>query len=82
LPQQVGEGKLRILPTGGVRQVWFDESSEPESLVEFAHQDQAAVGSDAGPLEIDLEGGVKGELKGLTLFLTHWARTSGASSAR
>ena len=25
----------------------FDQFSEPESLVEFAHQDQAAVGSDA-----------------------------------
>jgi len=26
--------------------------SEPESLVEFAPQDQAAVGSDAGTLEM------------------------------
>jgi hypothetical protein len=37
----------------------FDQFSEPESLVEFAHQDQAAVGSNAGTLEIDLERGVE-----------------------
>jgi hypothetical protein len=55
LPQQIGEGKLRILPTAGVCQVLFDEFSEAESLVEFAHQNQAAVRSHAGTLEIDLE---------------------------
>jgi hypothetical protein len=33
----------------------FDQFSEPESFVEFAHQDQAAGGSDAGILEIDLD---------------------------
>ena len=60
----------------------FDQFSEPESLVEFAHQDQAAVGGDAGTLEIDLERGVEGELKGLILYLTHWVLTSGASSSR
>jgi hypothetical protein len=37
----------------------FDQFSEPESLVEFAHQDQAAVGSNVGTLEIDLERGVE-----------------------
>jgi hypothetical protein len=30
-----------------------DHFSYPKSLVEFAHQDQAAVRSDAGTLEID-----------------------------
>jgi hypothetical protein len=60
----------------------FDQFSEPESLVEFPHQDQAAVGSDAGTLEIDLERGVAGELKGLILYLTPWVLTSGASSSR
>src|SRR5712692_4198165 len=96
---------LRIFPTAGVRQMLFDQFPEPEWLVEFAHQDQAAVGlpprgprrivhseavgrfgrrvgSDAGTLEIDLERGVEGELKGLVLYLTHWALTSGASSSR
>ena len=48
----------------------FDQFSEPESLVEFAHQDQAAVGGDTGTLEIDHERGVEGELKGLILNLT------------
>lgn len=38
--------------------------------VEFTHQDQAAVGSDAGTLEIDLERGVEGEIKGLILYPT------------
>jgi hypothetical protein len=60
LPQQVGEGKLRVFPTARVGQMLFDQFSEPESLVEFPHQDQAAVGSDAGTLEIDLERGVEG----------------------
>jgi hypothetical protein len=63
LPEQVGEGKLRVLPTAGVCQVLFDEFSEAESLVEFAHQNQAVVGGDAGPLKLDLERGIEGELK-------------------
>jgi len=50
----------------------FDRFSEPESLVEFAHQDQAAVGSDSAILEINLERGVEGELKGLILYLAYW----------
>ena len=60
----------------------FDEFSEAESLGEFPHQNQAAVGGDAGTLEIDLERGIEGELKALILYLTHWALTSGASSSR
>ena len=82
LPQQVGEGELGVLPTAGVRQMLFDQFSESESLVKFAHQDQAAVGSDAGALEIDFERSVEGELKRLILYLTHWVLTSGASSSR
>jgi hypothetical protein len=41
MQQQVGERKLPILSTAGVRQVLFDQFFEPEALVEFAHQDQA-----------------------------------------
>jgi hypothetical protein len=37
LAQQVGEGELRILPSSGVRQILFDQCSEPQPLVEFAH---------------------------------------------
>jgi hypothetical protein len=51
----------------------FDPFSEPESLVEFAHQNEASIGGDAGLLEIDLESGVEGGLKGLMLYLTHWS---------
>ncbi len=82
LPQQIGEGKLRILATAPVRQMLLDQPSEPESLVEFAHQDQAAVRSDAGTLEIDLERYVEGELKRLILYLTHWVLASGVPSSR
>jgi len=39
--------------------MFFNQLSKPESLVEFAHRNQAGVGSDAGALEIDLERGVK-----------------------
>jgi hypothetical protein len=48
-----------------------DQFSEPESLVEFVYQDQAAVGSNAGTLQINLERGAEGELKGLISYLTH-----------
>ena len=58
----------------------FDEFPEP--LVEFPHQDQAAVRGDPGALEIDLQRGVEGELKGLVLYLTHWVLTSGAAPSR
>ncbi len=51
----------------------FGLFSEPELLVEFAHQDQSAAESGAGALEIDLARGVEGELKGLILCLTYWA---------
>jgi hypothetical protein len=37
---------------------------------------QAAVGGDAATLEIDLDAGREGKLKGLTLYLTHWVLTS------
>ncbi len=37
----------------------LDQFFESETLVEFAHQDQAAVGGDAGTLEIELETGVE-----------------------
>ena len=59
----------------------LDQLSEPESLVELAHQDQAAVGRDAGTLKIDLESGVEGELKRLVRAFTHWASTSGEQSS-
>jgi hypothetical protein len=62
--------------------VLFDEFSEAQSLVDFAYQNEAAVGGDAGTLKIDLERGIEGELKGLILYLTHWVLTSGASLSR
>jgi hypothetical protein len=59
-----------------------DQFAESEPLVEFAHQNQATVRSDAGALELDLERGVEGELKGPILYLTHWVLTSRMFSPR
>jgi hypothetical protein len=61
----------QTLPPTPLRQMLFDQFAEPEPLVEFAHQDQATVRSDAGALELGLERGVEGELKGPILYLTH-----------
>src|SRR3972149_10747958 len=41
-----------------------------------------AIGSDPRPLELDLQRGVEREPKGLVWCLTHWGRTSAASSSR
>jgi hypothetical protein len=59
-----------------------DEFAEAQTFVQLTNQNQAAVGGDTGTLEINLERGVEGELKGLILYLTHWVLTSGASSSR
>jgi hypothetical protein len=81
LPQQVGESKLRILSTE-VRQMLRDQFTEPEPLVEFTHQDQAAAGRNARTFEADLERGIRGKLKRPVLYVTHWIFTSGTSSPR
>jgi hypothetical protein len=80
LPQQIGEAKLRVLPTA-VRQMLFDQFAESEPLVEFAHQDQATVRRNVRTLKTDLERRIEGKLKGPFLYLTHWVLTSGASSS-
>jgi len=56
-------------------------STKSVPLVEFAHEDQATVRSDAGALEFDLERGVEGELKWPLMYLSRWVLTSGASSS-
>lgn len=83
LSQQVGEGELRVPPTARVRQTLFDQLSEPEALVKFAHKDQAVrqPTDDGGTLEIDFERGVEGKLKGLVLGFTRWVFTSGVRSS-
>jgi hypothetical protein len=50
----------------------FDEIAKTQSFIQLAHQDQPAVGSDAGTLEINLQRGAERELKGPILFFTHW----------
>jgi hypothetical protein len=45
-----------------------DEIAEAQTFIQLAHQNEAAVGGDARSLEIDLQRGIEGELKGLILF--------------
>jgi hypothetical protein len=59
-----------------------DEFTEARPFIQFAHKDESAIRRDPRPLEIDLEGGMEGELKGSVLFITRWVLTSGASSSR
>jgi hypothetical protein len=79
LAQEVSQRKLCVLAPAGVGQVLCNEFAQAQTFIQFAHDNQAAVGSDPRALEIDLQRRVKRELKGLILFLTHWVSASGAS---
>jgi hypothetical protein len=81
LPQQVGERKLGVLTAARIPQVLADPIAEAQTLVQLAHQNQAAVGGDSGSLEIDLQSSVERKLKGLVLFVTPWGWASGVSSS-
>ena len=59
-----------------------DQLTESEPLLEFTHQDQAAVGPNARTLEADLDRGIEGKLKRPVLFLARPALTSRRSSLR
>ena len=80
LAQQVRQRKLRVLPAR-IGQVLGDQFAKAQSFIQFADQNQAAVGGDARSLEIHLQRSVERELKRLILFLTHWVLTSRASSS-
>jgi hypothetical protein len=60
--------------------MFLDELLQTQSLIQLAHQNQATVGSHSRSLEIDLQGSIERELKGLILFLTHGVCTSRAVS--
>jgi len=47
----------------------LDEFAESETFVQLPHQNQATIGRDSRSLEIDLQGSIERELKGLVLFL-------------
>ena len=81
LPDQVGERELRVRASR-ISQVLCDEGTEAQPLVQFADEDQAAIGGNPGSLELDLQRGVERELKGLVLGFTHWVCTSPAQSSR
>ena len=69
LPDQVGEWELRVLAPR-IGDVLRDQVADAQALVQFAHEDEPAVGGDARALELDAEPGVKRELKGLVLCFT------------
>jgi hypothetical protein len=48
------------------------ERAQSQTFIQLTHQEQAAVGSDPDPLEIDSQRGDERGLKGLVLLLTHW----------
>ena len=61
--------------------MFLDERLQIQSLIQLANQNQAATGSHSRFLEIDLQGRIERELKGLILFLTHGVCTSRAVSS-
>src|SRR6516162_6444477 len=81
LPDQVGEWELCVLASR-IGDVLRDQVAEAQPLVQFAHKNQAAVGSDPRSLEFDLQRRVEGELKGLVCGFIHWVSASAPSSSR
>jgi hypothetical protein len=59
-----------------LRDVCGDECAQPQTFIQFPHQKQTTVVSDARSLEINFQRGVERELKGLILCFTHWAEAS------
>ncbi len=82
LPQQIGQRELLVLALSRVAQLLLDEFLQTQSLIQLSNQNQAAIGSHSRSLEVDLQGSIEGELKGLILFLTYGVCTSEASSLR
>jgi hypothetical protein len=67
---------IDIRRAGGVLR---DQVGEAQALVQLAHENQAAVGSN--PLELTSNAGLR-ELKGLICCFTHWVAASAPSSSR
>src|ERR1022692_962651 len=76
LSQQIGERQLSVLAAPVVHDVFGDERTQSQTLIQFAHQQQTTVGSDPRSLKIDPQRSVEGELKRLVLLLTHWVEAS------
>ena len=79
LAKKVRQRQLRVLAVTGVGQVVGDELAQPESFIQLSDHQQTSIGSDLRSLEINLQGGVKRELKWPILCLTHWVLASGAT---
>src|ERR1039458_1424581 len=71
LPQQIGGWQLSVLAAPVLHDVAGNERTQSQTLIQLAYQQQTTVGSDPRALEINFQTGVKRELKGLILFLTH-----------
>jgi hypothetical protein len=72
LPHQLVGMNGRFRPLSSARQFTGNERAQSQTLTQLAYQQQTTVGSDPRALEINFQTGVKRELKGLILFLTHW----------
>jgi len=58
LSAQIGERELGVC-SSRVGQVLRDEIAEAQPFVEFAHEDQTAIGGTPRSLELDLQRGVE-----------------------
>src|ERR1700730_12273181 len=76
LSQQIGEWYLDVLAPPVAGEVLGEERTQHRAFIQPTHQQQAAVGSNPRSLEIDLQRGIEGELKGLVFLLTHWVEAS------
>src|SRR5208283_1317911 len=63
LSQQIGERQLRVLSPSTVHDVFGNERTQSQPLIQLADQQQTTVGGDARTLEIHFQTGVKRELK-------------------
>jgi hypothetical protein len=79
--QTSAKGQLCVLPPR-VGQVLVGEFAESLTFVQLPHQNQATIGSHSRSLEINLQGSIERELKGLVLLLTQWVWTSKACRLR
>ena len=62
-------------------QLFLDEPLHAQPFIQLAKQNQATVENPSRSLEIDLQAGIEGELKGPILCLTHWGAPSGRPDA-
>jgi hypothetical protein len=55
LSQQIGEWQLSVLAAPVVHDVFRDERTQSQTLIQLAHQKQTTIGRDARTLEIHFQ---------------------------